>query len=101
MHQLHETYPVRHQHCYRCELNTSWPDTIWSIMSEGKYYSIKDLISLSGQDGPFVAEVVSFLARYGFIDRAGWDDSIYTKSEIIISPGKSVDLLKELVKNTT
>ena len=69
------------------------------MMSEGKYYSIKDLISLSGQDGPFVVEVVSFLARYGFIERAGWDDSIYTKSAIVISPGKSVDLLKELVKD--
>jgi len=71
------------------------------MMSEGKYYSIKDLISLSGQDGSFVVEVVSFLARYGFIERAGWDDSIYTKSAIEISPGKSVDLLKELVKNPT
>ncbi len=71
------------------------------MMSEGKYYSIKDLVNLSGQDGSFVAEVVSFLARYGFIERAGWDDSIYTKSPIVISPGKSVDLLKELVKNTT
>ena len=67
------------------------------MMAEGKYYSIRDLTSLSGASGSMVAEVVSFLARYGFIERAGWDDSIYTKSEIIISPGKSVDLLKELV----
>jgi hypothetical protein len=71
------------------------------MMSEGKYYSIKDLINLSGQDAQFVAEIVSFLARYGFIQQAGWDDSIYTKSAIVISPGKSVDLLKELVKSTT
>ena len=70
-------------------------------MAEGKYYSLKDLISLSGQDGPLVAEVVSFLARYGFIEGAGWNDSIYTKSRIVISPGKSVDLLKELVQSTT
>jgi hypothetical protein len=97
--QLHETYPTRHQHCYRYELNNSWPDTIWSMMAEGKYYSIRDLTSLSGASGSMVAEVVSFLARYGFIERAGWDESIYTKSKIVISPGKSVDLLKELVKN--
>ena len=70
-------------------------------MAEGKYYSIKDLINLSGQDGPLVVEVVSFLARYGFIERAGWDDSIYTKSKIVISPGKSVDLLKNLVNSAT
>jgi len=68
------------------------------MMAEGKYYSIRDLTSLSGANGSTVAEVVSFLARYGFIERAGWDESIYTKSAIVISPGKSVDLLKELVK---
>jgi hypothetical protein len=68
-------------------------------MTDGKYYSVKDLISLSHQDGSTVAEVVSFLARYGFIERAGWNDSVYTKSKIVLSPGKSVDLLKELVKN--
>jgi len=71
------------------------------MMAEGKYYSTKDLISLSGVDGSLVAEVVTFLARYGFIEKAGWDDTIYTKSKIVISPGKSVDLLKQLVKNTT
>jgi len=68
------------------------------MMVEGKYYSIRDLTSLSGASGSMVAEVISFLARYGFIERAGWNDSIYTKSAIVISPGKSVDLLKELVK---
>jgi len=81
-------------------MNSSWPDTIWSMMADGKYYSVKDLISLSGEDGALVAEIVSFLARYGFIERAGWDDTVYTKSKIVISPGKSVDLLKALVKNT-
>jgi hypothetical protein len=69
------------------------------MMSEGKYYSTKDLINMSGESGSIVAEVVSFLARYGFIEQAGWNDSIYTKSKIVISPGKSVDLLKELVKS--
>jgi hypothetical protein len=68
------------------------------MMSDGKYYSIRDLTSLSGASGSLVAEIVSFSARYGFIERAGWDDSIYTKSEIIISPGKSIKLLKTLVK---
>jgi len=71
------------------------------MMADGKYYSIKDLISLSGVDASLVAEVVTFLARYGFIEKAGWDDTIYSKSKIVISPGKSVDLLKQLVKNTT
>ena len=88
-----------HKHYRRCELNNSLPDAIWSVMTDGKYYSVKDLISLSHQDGSTVAEVVSFLARYGFIERAGWNDSVYTKSKIVLSPGKSVDLLKELVKN--
>ena len=99
--QLHETYQLRYKISRRCGLINSWPDTIWSMMAEGKYYSIKDLINLSGQDGPLVVEVVSFLARYGFIERAGWDDSIYTKSKIVISPGKSVDLLKNLVNSAT
>jgi hypothetical protein len=99
--QLHETYLKRHKHCHRYDLNNSWPDMIWSMMGDGKYYSIKDLMILTNQDGPLVAEVVTFLARYGFIDRAGRNDSVYIKSKMIIPPGKSVDLLKELVKNAT
>ena len=68
------------------------------MMSEGKYYSVKDLANLSGEKKSTIIEIVSFLAKYGFIERAGWDDSIYTKSEIVISPGKSIEVLKELVK---
>jgi len=70
------------------------------MMTEGKYYSTKDLINVSGENGSMVAEIVSFLARYGFIEQAGWDDTVYTKSKIIISPGKSIELLKTLVKTT-
>jgi hypothetical protein len=70
------------------------------MMTEGKYYSTKDLINISGENGSMVAEIVSFLARYGFIEQAGWDDTVYTKSKIIISPGKSIELLKTLVKTT-
>ena len=69
------------------------------MMTEGKYYSIKDLTSISGASGSMVAEVVSFLAKYGFIERAGSDDSIYSKSKIVIIPAKCFDLVKELVKN--
>ena len=69
------------------------------MMSEGKYYSVRDLTSLCGAKGSTVAEIVSFLAKYGFIERAGSDESIYTKSKIVISPGKSIELLKELVRS--
>ena len=70
------------------------------MMTEGKYYSTKDLINISGENGSMVVEIVSFLTRYGFIEQAGWDDTVYTKSKIIISPGKSIELLKTLVKTT-
>ncbi len=70
------------------------------MMTEGKYYSVKDLANLTGENKSSTAEIVRFLARYGFVERAGWGDSIYTKSKIVISPGKSIEILKTLVKTT-
>jgi DNA-binding IclR family transcriptional regulator len=68
------------------------------MMTEGKYYSVKDLANLTGQNRSTTAEIVRFLAKYGFIEQAGWDDTVYTKPKIVISPGKSIELLKTLVK---
>lgn len=68
------------------------------MMTEGKYYSVKDLANLTGENNSTTAEIVRFLAKYGFVEQAGWDDTVYTKSKIIISPGKSIELLKTLVK---
>ena len=82
------------------DLHRSWVDEIWSMMTDGKYYSVRDLASLCGEERSTVVEIVSFLAKYGFIERAGWDESIYTKSaQVTISPGKSIELLKEVVKS--
>jgi DNA-binding IclR family transcriptional regulator len=67
------------------------------MMTEGKYYSVKDLTNLTGQNKSSTTEIVSFLTKYGFIEQAGRDDTIYTKSKIVISPGKSIELLKTLV----
>jgi DNA-binding IclR family transcriptional regulator len=68
------------------------------MMTEGKYYSVKDLANLTGENKGTTAEIVRFLAKYGFIEQAGWDDTVYTKSKIIISPEKSIELLKALVQ---
>jgi DNA-binding IclR family transcriptional regulator len=69
------------------------------MMTDGKYYSVKDLANLTGEDKSTTAEIVRFLAKYGFIEQAGSDDSVFTKSKIIISPAKSIELLKTLVQS--
>jgi len=69
------------------------------MMTEGKYYSVKDLANLTGENKGTTDEIVRFLAKYGFIEQAGSDDSVFTKSKIIISPAKSIELLKALVQS--
>ena len=71
------------------------------MMTDGKYYSVKDLANLTGENHATTTEIIRFLTTYGFIEQAGWDDTVYTKSEIVISPGKSIELLKTLVQTTT
>lgn len=70
-------------------------------MNKGKYYSAKDLANLSGEAGCSVNEVINFLTKYGFIQRVGVNDSVYTKSEIDLSPAESISILKQLVTTKT
>ena len=98
--QLHEAYPSRDQADCQMDLQRC-ADAIWSMMTRGKYYSVKDLANLSGEERSMVVDIVDFLTEYGFIEEAGWDDSIYTRSKITISPTKSVELLKTLVQTAT
>ena len=95
--ELHEPYPSGDQLLTQMNLQKYWADAIWSMMTKGKYYSVKDLANMTGQERGIVIDIVDFLTEYGFIEEAGWNDSIYTKSKIDISPAKSVELLKTLV----
>jgi hypothetical protein len=64
------------------------------MMEAGKYYSVNDLASLSGENHNTVLQVVDFLAKYGFVDRVGSVDSVYAKSKIVLAPSESIEILK-------
>ena len=63
-------------------------------MTQGKYYSIRDLTNLTGQPRNTVADALQFLANYGFVDRIGAKEPVFTKSPVKFSPGESINLLK-------
>ena len=65
-------------------------------MNKGAYYSTKDLANLTGEAGCSVTEVIHFLTKYGFVQRVGSNDSVYTKSDITLSPSESINILKQL-----
>lgn len=78
-------------------MDRSWADSLWSMMDAGKYYSIRDLTNLSGESQNTILEVVNFLAKYGFVERVGSTDSVYSKSEIVLTPSKSIEILRALI----
>ena len=71
-----------------------WADGLWTTMTLGKYYSVRDLANLTGQPRSTVADVLQFLANYGFVDRVGEKEPVFTKSPVKFSPGESINLLK-------
>lgn len=79
-------------------MQQAWADALWSTMDEGKFYSVKDLANLMGEAGSSVGEVIHFLSKYGFVKRVGSNDPVYTRTDIAISPGESIGILKQLVK---
>ncbi|MGA2626604.1 MAG: hypothetical protein ABSF63_06040 [Candidatus Bathyarchaeia archaeon] len=75
-------------------MQASWADDLWAIMTQGKYYSIHDLANLTEQSRSTVAGVLEFLANYGFVDRIGAKEPVFTKSTVKFSPGETINLLK-------
>jgi Fic family protein len=63
-------------------------------MTQGKYYSIHDLASLTGQPRSTVTDVLQFLANYGFVDRIGAKEPVFTKSQVKFSPGETINILR-------
>ena len=82
-------------------MQRSWADAIWSTMNKGKYYSAKDLANLSCEAGSSVIEVINFLTKYGFVQRVGSNEPVYTKSDIVLSPSESINILKQLATAKT
>lgn len=74
-------------------MQASWADGVWARMIQGRYYSIADLASLMGQPGSMVADVLEFLANYGFVNRVGAKEPVFTKSTGKFSPGETIKIL--------
>jgi len=79
-------------------MQASWADTLWSLMAQGEYYSIRDLATFSGQPESIVAGVVSFLTKYGFVKQIGTTDPLFTRSSIVLSPTMSMNILQCIAK---
>jgi hypothetical protein len=75
-------------------MQASWADTLWLLMAEGEYYSIQDLINISGQPGSIVTDIVNFLTKYGFVKEMGATEPLFTRSSIVISPTLSMNILQ-------
>ncbi len=75
-------------------MQASWADGVWAAMMQGKYYSIYDLANLTEQPRSSVADVLRFLTNYGFVNRIGAKEPVFTKSSVEFSPGETINLLK-------
>ena len=63
-------------------------------MKQGKYYSVQDLSNASGYPRSLVAEVTLFLSKYGFAERIGVDEPLFTRVKLELSPVETVKLLE-------
>jgi len=79
-------------------MQASWADTLWLLMAEGEYYSIQDLINISGQPGSIVTDVLDFLTKYGFVKEMARTEPLFTRSSIVISPTLSMNILQCMTK---
>ena len=77
-------------------MQASWTDNLWMTMARGKYYSIHDLANLTGQPRSSVADALTFLTEYGFVQRVGANEPVFTKSPVEFSPGESINLLSAI-----
>jgi hypothetical protein len=69
-------------------------DAVWTLLRRGKYYSVRDLANISGQPRTSVADAIQFLTKYGFTERIGEVEPLFTKSKIELSPSECVRLLE-------
>lgn len=82
-------------------MSRSWADTVWSLMKNTEFYSVRDLANLSGEAGSNVSAAVTFLAKYGFVEQLGSNEPVFKKSSMMLSPGESVRLLKTVVNTSS
>lgn len=72
----------------------SWIDSVWASMREGKYYSVQDLANASGCPRTLVANVTDFLAKYGFAEKIGRSEPLFTRAKLELSPTETIKLLE-------
>lgn len=63
-------------------------------MKQGKYYSVQDISNASGYTTSLVADVMQFLSKYGFAERIGIDEPLFTRVKLELSPAGTVKLLE-------
>jgi hypothetical protein len=78
---------------------SSWADTLWSLMADGEYYSIRDLANISGQPLSIVTDVMQFLTNYGFVKEIDPIERLFTRTSVILSPTQSMNILQCVTKN--
>jgi len=72
-------------------------DNVLAAMWKGRYYSVRDLANLSCKPEAIIADVLKFLTKYGFVERLGVSEPLFTKSrKISISPEESASVLNML-----
>ena len=67
-------------------------------MTQSKYYTVSDLANLTRQSRSTVAEGLQFLTKFGFVNRIGENEPVFTKSPVKLSPGESITLLRWISK---
>ena len=92
--ESHEVYRALQGTCDRLDMQGSWADGVWATMTRGEYYSIRDLANLTEHPRSAVADVLRFLTNYGFVNRMGTEEPVFTKSTVEFSPGETINLLK-------
>jgi hypothetical protein len=63
-------------------------------MKQGNYYSLEDLSNASGYPRSLVGDVMLFLSKYGFAERIGADEPLFTRVKLELSPVETVKLLE-------
>lgn len=72
-------------------------DTVWCAMREDDFYSPADLANTLERPAEAVAQVLEFLARYGFAHRVTKRELIFTKVVKAPSPSEVLRILGTLL----
>jgi hypothetical protein len=70
---------------------------LWSAMSEGEFYSPRDLANTSEQPIDGVVRVLEFLVHYGFAEQVTKHEPIFRKLCNAPTPAEALSILQVLL----